>query len=109
MKLNKKIAVLLSAVLALGIFTGCSNNASNDSSKKELVYGTGVYATTGSLDPAEANYNGWFTLRYGAGETLFKVNDDGSIEPWLVYKYENVDDNTWKIIIKDGIKFSNGK
>ena len=109
MKLNKKIAVLLSAVLALGIFTGCSNNASNDSSKKELVYGTGVYATTGSLDPAEANYNGWFTLRYGAGETLFKVNDDGSIEPWLVDKYENVDDNTWKIIIKDGIKFSNGK
>lgn len=110
MKLKKLSTILLSVILSIGVLTGCSNNSSNSSAdKKELVYGTGVYATTGSLDPAEANYNGWFTLRYGPGETLFKVNDDGTIAPWLVDKYENKDNTTWEFIIKDGIKFSNGK
>ena len=110
MKLKKIATILLSAMLSIGVLAGCSNNSSNSSAdKKELVYGTGVYATTGSLDPAEANYNGWFTLRYGAGETLFKVNDDGTISPWLVEEYKNTDDTTWELKIKDGIKFSNGK
>ena len=110
MKLKKIATILLSAMLSIGVLTGCSNNSSNSSAdKKELVYGTGVYATTGSLDPAEANCNGWFTLRYGAGETLFKVNDDGTISPWLVEEYKNTDDTTWELKIKDGIKFSNGK
>ena len=59
MKLKKIATILLSAMLSIGVLTGCSNNSSNSSAdKKELVYGTGVYATTGSLDPAEANYNG---------------------------------------------------
>ncbi|WP_455543691.1 ABC transporter substrate-binding protein [Intestinibacter sp.] len=110
MKLKKTAAILLSAMLSLGVLSGCSNGGSGSSDgKKELVYGTGVYVTTGSLDPAETNCNGWFTLRYGPGETLFKVQDDGSIEPWLVDTYKNVDKNTWELIIKDGIKFSNGK
>ena len=109
MKLKKTVALLLSAVLSVGIFTGCSNSSDSKESGKELVYGTGVYATTGSLDPAEASYNGWFTLRYGIGETLFKVNDDSTIEPWLVKEYKTVDDTTWEIVIKDGITFSNGK
>lgn len=111
MKLKKVATILLSAILSVGVLTGCSNNSSssNEDGKKELVYGTCVYATTGSLDPAEANYNGWFTLRYGAGETLFKVNDDGTIDPWLVDEYKNTNDTTWELRIKDGIKFSNGK
>lgn len=111
MKLKKIVAILLSVMISVGGVTGCSNNSSssNENGKKELVYGTGVYATTGSLDPAEANYNGWFTLRYGVGETLFKVNDDGKIDPWLVDEYKNINDTTWELTIKDGIKFSNGK
>ncbi|MGM9530660.1 ABC transporter substrate-binding protein, partial [Intestinibacter sp.] len=109
MKLKKTVALLLSAVLSVGILTGCGNSSDSKESGKELVYGTGVYATTGSLDPAEASYNGWFTLRYGIGETLFKVNDDSTIEPWLVKEYKTVDDTTWEIVIKDGITFSNGK
>lgn len=111
MKLKKVAAILLSVIISIGGLTGCSNNSSssNENGKKELVYGTGVYATTGSLDPAEANYNGWFTLRYGAGETLFKVNDDGTINPWLVDEYKNINATTWELTIKDGIKFSNGK
>ena len=53
MKLKKIATILLSAMLSIGVLTGCSNNSSNSSAdKKELVYGTGVYATTGSLDPA---------------------------------------------------------
>ena len=88
MKLKKTMALLLAAVLSIGLMTGCNSSSKSEEAGKELVYGTGVYTTTASWDPAEASYNGWFTLRYGIGETLFKINDDGSVEPWLVSEYK---------------------
>lgn len=109
MKLKKTMALLLAAVLSIGLMTGCNSSSKSEDTGKELVYGTGVYTTTASLDPAEASYNGWFTLRYGIGETLFKINDDGSVEPWLVSEYKKVDDTTWELVLKDNITFSNDK
>ena len=40
-----------------------------------------------NIDPAD-EYNGWFTIRYGVGETLFKMNDQLEPEPWLAEKME---------------------
>ena len=41
MKLKKTVALLLSAVLSVGIFTGCSNSSDSKESGKELVYEIG--------------------------------------------------------------------
>ena len=49
-------------------------------------------------------YNG---IRYG--ETLLKTSKGMKLEPWLAESWENVDDNTWKIKIRDNVKFHNGK
>ena len=38
-----------------------------------------------------------------------KINDSMELEPWLAEGYELVDNLTWKITLKDGICFSNGK
>ena len=35
-----------------------------------------------NIDPVK-EYNGWFTVRYGVGETLFKMDDQLQIQPWL--------------------------
>ncbi|HAH62781.1 MAG TPA: hypothetical protein DCL73_11865 [Treponema sp.] len=58
------------------------------------------------LDPAHGN--GMYTLACGVGETLFAF-DGVSVQPWLAQSWENLDALTWKILLKDGVKFQNGK
>ena len=67
----------------------------------------GTEQFTASLDSA-LEWNGWFTVRYGIGETLFKVEDNMEITPWLVSNAENIDTQTWKLTLRENIKFSDG-
>lgn len=113
MHISKKItAVLLSAVLSIGLLTACGNESNTSSSTEKVFnYGTPAYGVemgnTG-LNP-HSNYSGWSTVRYGVGETLFKFNENMEIEPWLAEKYDRLDDYTIKITLKDNIKFSSGR
>ena len=59
-----------------------------------------------SLDPHK-DYQSWHTQFYGISETLFRINDDLSITPWLAESLD-VDDNVATITLKDGVCFSNG-
>ena len=54
-------------------------------------------------------YVGWSSIRYGIGETLFRFTNTMELEPWLAKDYEQIDDYTVKINLKDNICFSNGK
>ena len=110
---KKLLAVLLSAVVSIGILSGCGNDKTtlNDTQEKVFNYGTPAYGAemgnTG-LNP-HSNYSGWSAVRYGVGETLFKFNEHMEIEPWLAEKYEQIDDYTVKITLKDNIQFSSGR
>ncbi len=113
---------LSGACLLTGAFllSGCGN-ASADSSLSEssgaglsagsseenrLVIGTGQTCTT--LNPV-LNFDGWFTVRFGIGETLTKFDDDFSVSGWLAEDYSVSDDNTvWTFTIRDDVFFSNG-
>lgn len=129
MKLMKKItAVALSAAMTMTMLTGCSggsdsattaaggsNAASNTtaaasdtsgSSKTQLNVATELMSAT--LEPA-TNWDSWFVIRWGIGETLVKFGEDGSFEPWLADSWSVAEDKlTWTIQLKEGIKFSNG-
>jgi peptide/nickel transport system substrate-binding protein len=45
----------------------------------------------------------------GAGETLMKINSKGEIVPSLAESIEATDAQKWRIKLRDGIKFWNGK
>lgn len=69
-------------------------------------------ATTGffgaeSLDPAY-NWDSWIMSIYGISENLFRLNSDYEPQPWLCESYENVDDLTWVLTLRDDVTFSNG-
>ena len=106
MKKLLPIAILLTS----SIFSGCGEDvATND--PKTFTYGTvayGVAMENASTDPHES-YCGWSTIRYGIGETLFKFNEQMQLEPWIAESFEQVDDYTVRIKIKDNVTFSNGK
>ena len=111
--MKKKI---LAAMLAASMVMSMTGVPAAAKSKEKSEGTTFVYGTTGyseelgdaGLNPHD-NYSGWSCLRYGVGETLFKYNDNMELEPWLATDYEFTDDNTVKITLRDGVKFSSGR
>ena len=71
--------------------SACTPTQKTDEAVNRKIH-IGTEQFTASLDSA-LEWNGWFTVRYGIGETLFKVEDDMQIKPWLVSNAENVSAN----------------
>lgn len=59
-----------------------------------------------SMDPVD---QGFWMQEFGQGELLMQFQPDGSIAPWLAESLERVDDTTWVITIRDGVRFQNGR
>lgn len=97
----KKLLILITC---LCLMTGCSNKQKNDENHLNVA----MFWISTSLDPSH-DYDGWVLSRIGVGETLFKLNEQYEVEPLLASSYENIDDYTWKITLKEDVKFSNGK
>lgn len=97
-------ALLLAVPLAV---TGCGGSDQAADSKKIVRVG-GTVAVTSSMDPAK-EWLGWYTVRYGVGETLFRLDDSMKPQPWLAEKAENVEPTVWRITLKDNVTFSNGE
>ncbi|WP_028309003.1 ABC transporter substrate-binding protein [Desulfitibacter alkalitolerans] len=111
----KKIIVLVLCIFfVIGLLTGCGSKSEEPKSqpeaevpvKQELVVGEQWFPST--MDPAEG-WNGWYTIKYGLGETLVKANDKMEIVPWIADSWKQLDELTWEIKIKDGVTFSTGE
>ena len=124
--MKKILAILMVLCLSVGILAGCgssanapassgeNSSASSDAAsgtKKTFVFGDNTFNASNeepTINPHEA-YSGWPCIRYGVGETLMKIADDGTLEPWLAESATNVNETTWEIVIKDSVCFSNGR
>lgn len=119
---RKSAVILLAAALVAGTLAGCKDSSNSAGTKsttenkasdggKVFRYGTTAYGVemgnTG-LNPHE-DYSGWSAVRYGVGETLFKFNEHMELEPWLADSYEQLDEYTVKITLKENITFSSGR
>ncbi len=63
---------------------------------------------TAMPDPAKGS-NGWYTSEAGVTETLFILDYDMNLKPWLVGKYRQISLLVWEIELKPGIRFHDGK
>ncbi|WP_369695520.1 nickel transporter permease [Alkalibaculum bacchi] len=117
MKIIRRIMLLLLiTIVTVTLFTGCgqsSNNGEVSEKPQKIVfnYGTTAYGPemgNSGLNP-HSDYSGWSSVRYGVGETLFKFNESMQIEPWLATDYEQIDEYTVKINLRDDVNFSSGR
>ncbi len=121
---KKTGAVLLAAALSVGLLSGCQGTAGSgtpdgtpggtaEEKKGEKVFYYGDTTFNAENDEADVNphngYAGWACIRYGIGETLFRYSDSMELEPWLAEKYENVDEHTWTVTLREGITFTSGR
>ena len=107
MKTKKILGIALAVCMTMGLTTV----PAMAEDKKTFVFGDTTFNAENeesTIDPHSA-YCGWACMRYGVGETLMKINDSMKLEPWIAEGYELVDNLTWKITLKDGVCFSNGK
>ena len=99
---------LLALLLSL---TACGKGGEQGTGETVFRYGTTAYGPAmgnAGLDPHES-YSGWSCVRYGVGETLFRFTDSMELEPWLAVGYEQLDDLTVRIDLREGVTFSSGR
>ena len=104
------VIALLFALFAIAL-GGCGEQGRVADGEKTFIYGTMAYGTAMEnvgTNPHES-YTGWSTLRYGIGETLLKFDDRMELVPWLAERYEQLDEKTMKLYIREEAAFSNGK
>ncbi len=113
--MNRKLWMLVIMILSLSLIMGCGSDKSasdtSSSGEKTFVLGDTTFNPENNepdVNPHNDN-SGWAAIRYGVGETLFRYSDKMEIEPWIAQSYENIDPTTWKITLKDNVKFSNGR
>jgi peptide/nickel transport system substrate-binding protein len=105
------ISVLLLAACGGGSASKSSSTGSSNSSGEKKDIESFTYASLTDavgLSPIMTNDSASSNVTEHVYETLFKRNADNKIEPLLAESYENPDENTWVIKLKQGIKFHDG-
>ena len=106
-------AWILAFFLGLGVLAGCggSEKAAAEEEKKIFVFGDTTFNPENEEPDVNPHhtYAGWACIRYGVGETLFRYSDSMEMEPWLAAGFENVDDRTWVITLRDDVAFTSGR
>ncbi|WP_294496808.1 ABC transporter substrate-binding protein [uncultured Gemmiger sp.] len=106
----KRIISLFCLLLACCLLAGCAARAA---ARRPGTFALGDPSFSAEheingIDPHNA-YSGWACIRYGIGETLFRYSDRMEVQPWLASGYERLDSNTWRITLRDGVRFTSGR
>lgn len=108
MRAKKSIVLLVVTAMLMILAAGCGGEAAENSPEDVKPLIVGLSFSCSNLDPNDG-YNGWYTTEFGMGETLVKIGKGMELEPWLAESWESVDDTTWRIKIRDNVKFHNGE
>ena len=88
--------------------TSAAAESTEASGKKVLREASTAYGIDTTDDPVVGGWNYWHLMYNGMGETLFKVGDDGSMQPWLAESATKTGPKTFEIKINDAAMFSDG-
>nr|WP_306792779.1 ABC transporter substrate-binding protein [Collinsella urealyticum] len=112
---SRRTALLGTLAVAAGLMAGCANKQGAGSAAtargSRFVFGDTTFNPENEepdINPHNT-YSGWAAMRYGVGETLFRYSDAMEIQPWLATGFKMEDPKTWRITLRDGVKFSNGR
>lgn len=108
----KRKSLLLSIIALMSAFMlvacgGTSNGGSGDAGG-EKVLNLAIFYQVETLEPT-TNWDSWYIVRMGVGETLVKFSQDMKATPWLAKSWSVSDDKlSWTFEIDENAKFSNG-
>ncbi|QOR34053.1 ABC transporter substrate-binding protein [Clostridium sp. 'deep sea'] len=104
----KRLKVLIAITLFVTILSACGNEATSvDNQNQPLIILQGVDAT--SLDPAMHSDTPSSNVEYQIFDTLIKRSSDMHLKPSIANSWKMINDTTWKLTIRDDVKFHNGE
>ena len=100
--MKKLLVFLLALVLAVGMTTGLA--------LAEAERDTITIGVTNVIDKVDPTYGGdpWSLTADGISETIYMQDVNGNLVSHLAEDLVQVDDLTWELTLKDGVKFSDG-
>lgn len=101
--MKKRLSVLLAGALCLtGILPVTAAAEAEDAPV--------IIGVTNVIDKVDPTYGGnpWSLTADGISETIFMQNAEGELVSHIAEDLEQVDDLTWKLTLKEGVKFSDG-
>lgn len=120
--MRRRIALMLSIALGLGMLAGCGSKAPVESKgestaavsgeaaayKKDVVVGTqGPIKTVDVQSGSNVYHNVLFRLTHDS--LVYPNPETGKIEPRLATEWKWIDDNTIEFKLRDGVVFHNGE
>lgn len=75
---------------------------------KETTLRVGLPFLFTNQNPDPHKGGGFHLVQTGVAETLFKLGKDLRPEPWLATGARQVDERTWEVALRQGVKFHNG-
>ena len=103
MKIRLNFKVLLFSLLLIMFATG------NVFASGNSITFLAAENVTGSWDPSSHTNNAQERVDKWIGDTLLTVDADNNLMPKLATSWENIDDYTWELKLRKGVKFHNGK
>jgi len=110
--LRKKslLVVLATAVATTLALAGCAGGSSSSSGADASIAIGSLYEPVNLDNTAGGGQGVTEALNGNVYEGLFKLTDDGKVEPLLATKYTMSDDGlTYTFTLRDGVKFHSGK
>ena len=100
--MKKMLTALLTLALAVGMMTGF---AFAEAQRDTITIGV-----TNVIDKVDPTYGGdpWSLTADGISETIYMQDVNGNLVSHLAEDLVQVDDLTWELKLKDGVKFSDG-
>ena len=99
---NKKFRSIIILLLLISIILAAINVFASGSD--ELTIAKPFGPSVKGPDPAKGS-NGWYTSEAGVTETLFVLDFEMNLTPWLVEEFQNISPLIWEIKLRNGILF----
>jgi peptide/nickel transport system substrate-binding protein len=102
--MQKNNRFLYAVILIFFLFITSASSGISASQSDELIIAKPFGPSIKGPDPALGS-NGWYTSEAGVTETLFVLDPEMNLKPWLAAEYKNISPLIWEIRLKDGILF----
>ncbi|MGJ4846476.1 ABC transporter substrate-binding protein [Leifsonia sp. Le1] len=110
MRKKSLLVVLATAVATTLALAGCAGGSSSSSGADASIAIGSLYEPVNLDNTAGGGQGVTEALNGNVYEGLFKLTDDGKVEPLLATKYTMSDDGlTYTFTLRDGVKFHSGK
>ncbi|OLT16980.1 hypothetical protein BJF78_13685 [Pseudonocardia sp. CNS-139] len=105
--MSRTLTAIVAGLLLLTACGGAGGSGASGGAAPGGELTLAVARINATLDPAESLTTSYLRS-YGVGESLAKIQADGTVAPELAASIEQTAPDTWTVLLRDGVRFHSG-